>query len=266
MEEIAQKIEQLIEVINQNSIPTWITILGILIPIILSIMLLLQSHRQNKKNNQLQKQIEQNNKKLQKELSEHEERVQMRGDILKIYNDFCYAQSVIGRGRGQINVIFSNFSSYNASYAPNIPMQWINDVHYATSSTCQAVNRSKLLLPPSDEDLRNVLEEMYEKIKEVRDKAEFYYNSGNAYSASETAWNTITPSSGISKYNYPAFGSNQPAYDSFLKLCINDSTKEIEQKIEELLSLFDYDKFDRYFEPYLQMSSTEGSVKNGSDQ
>lgn len=42
--------------------------------------------------------------------------------------------------------------------------------------------------------------------------------------------------------------------------------KEIEQKIEELLSLFDYDKFDRYFEPYLQMSSTEGSVKNGSDQ
>lgn len=164
-------------------------------------------------------------KKLQKELSEHEERVQMRGDILKIYNDFCYAQSVIGRGRGQINVIFSNFSSYNASYAPNIPMQWINDVHYATSSTCQAVNRSKLLLPPSDEDLRNVLEEMYEKIKEVRDKAEFYYNSGNAYSASETAWNTITPSSGILKYNYPAFGSNQPAYDSFLKLCINDSTK-----------------------------------------
>ena len=54
MEEIAQKIEQLIEVINQNSIPTWITILGILIPIILSIMLLLQSHKQNEKSNQLQ--------------------------------------------------------------------------------------------------------------------------------------------------------------------------------------------------------------------
>ena len=265
MEEIAQKIEQLIEVINQNSIPMWIEILGIFIPIIFSIMLLLQSYRQNQKNNQLQKQIEQNNKKLQKELSEHEERVQMRGDILKIYDDFCFAQRVIVGGGGNIHVIFSNFNNYGTDNIPNIPTQWINDVNHAINLVCQADNRSKLLLPPSDEDLRKVLEEMYKKLKEIRDKADFYFRSGRAYSVSEAAWTAITPYN-IGRHDYYSLMNNPPIYENFLKLCANDSTNEIEQLIKELRPLFDYDKFDRYFEPYLQMSFTEGSVKNGSDQ
>lgn len=265
MEEIVQKMDQLIMVMNQNSIPAWITVLGIFVPIILSIIVLLQSCIQNKKNIQLQEQIEQNSERLQKELSEHEERVQMRGDILKIYDDFCFAQSVIVGGGGKIHVIFSNFNNYGTNNILNIPTQWINDVNRAINLVSQAVNKSNLLLPSSDEDLRKILEETYEKIKAIRDKADFYFRSGRAYSVSEAAWTAIAPYN-IGRHDYYTLMNNPPIYENFLKLCANDSTNEIEQLIKELRPLFDYDKFDKYFEPYLQMSSTEGAVKNGGTQ
>lgn len=49
--------------------------------------------------------------------------------------------------------------------------------------------------------------------------------------------------------------SNPIAYDAFLKLCINDTTKEINEKITEILDLLTYDKFDVYFEKYLRMDA-----------
>lgn len=262
MEEIVQKMDQLIMVMNQNSIPAWITISGVFVPIILSIAVLLQSCVQNKKNIQLQNQIEQNNERLQKELSKHEERVQMRGDILKMYDDFCFAQSVIVGGSGKIHAIFSNFNNDGINIAPD---QWINNVNNAANLTCQAVNRAKLLLPSSDENFRKVLEKVYEIIEEIRNRSNLYFRSGRAYSASEDAWNTIS-SRGIGRHDYYTLMNNPLLYDNFLKLCVNDSTNEIEQLIKELRPLFDYDKFDKYFEPYLQMSSTEGAVKNGGNQ
>ena len=263
MEELIQRIDQLIAIMNRNSVPTWITIVGIFVPILISLMLLLQAYRHHKDNTLLQKQFEQSHEKLQRELSEHEERVQMRENILKIYDDFCSAQSVIGIACGQIHIIFSYINSYNAA---NMPMQWVDSLNSATSSICQAVNRAKLLLPSSDDNFKRALEVIYEKYKEIRAKVYFYYNNGYAFSAAETAWNTIVLPYSIAKYNYYTLASNQPAYDAFLKLCVNDLTNEIEGMIKELILLFDYEKFDKYFEPYLQMGSVEGLDNHGSDK
>ena len=57
MEELIQKIDELINAINNNSVPLWLTIIGILVPIAISLLVWWQSHQQNKKNIALQKQI-----------------------------------------------------------------------------------------------------------------------------------------------------------------------------------------------------------------
>lgn len=260
MEEIVQKIEQLTEVVGRNMIPMWITIVGAFGPIIVSLLVVWQSYRQNKKNNELQKQIENNNELLQKKLSERDEKSQMRGDFLKIYDEFCLAQSILAVARNNIHIIFSNFSNIS-----NMPMQWINSINQATNAICQAVNRAKLLLPPSDNDLRKVLEEVYNSYKEIENKATSYYYSGQAMSASESAWCTISPSWKVTKYDYNALQGNPPAYNDYLKLCVNETTKELEIMILKTLSYYSYDRFDRYFEPYLQMTPMEVGLDSAKE-
>lgn len=106
MEELVQRVDLLIEVISRNSIPVIIEILGVFVPILISILLLLQDCRYNKRNIELQKQIEQSNEKLQRELSLRDECIQMREEFLKIYDDFCLFQRVIGCASMQVHIIF----------------------------------------------------------------------------------------------------------------------------------------------------------------
>lgn len=158
----------------------------------------------------------------------------MRGEILKIHDDYCFAQDTIIGMKKQIHIIFSNFSSYNSSIAPNIPTQCISNINRGTSVLCQAVNRAKLLLPSSDKKFKKVLKDFWRKYGEISNKINTYYNSGYAYSASETAWNTIAHY-GIIRYDYYTLMNNRPTYEIFLKVCANDSTNEIEQRMMLLL-------------------------------
>ena len=66
MEELIQKIDELINAINNNSVPLWLSIIGILVPIAISLLVWWQSHQQNKKNIALQQQITTSEEKLQK--------------------------------------------------------------------------------------------------------------------------------------------------------------------------------------------------------
>ena len=133
------------------------------------------------------------------------------------------------------------------------------------NTICQALNRAKLLLPREDENLRNTLEVVHSKFKDICGKINSYYYEGYGISASENAWNVISLN-GIARYDYNTLVRNSFLYDSYLKLCDTDRTKEIESLIEDLLSLFKYDKFDKFFEPYLRMSSMERNFDNVSNQ
>ena len=169
MEELIQKIDDLINAINNNSVPLWLTIIGILVPIAISLLVWWQSYQQNKKNIALQKQITASEERLQKEICSKEIKVQMHGDILKIYDDFCLAQNTIGYAKDNVHTIFSNFNSNNGV---SFPLQWINNVTAATNILCQSVNRAKLLLPSEDEELRTILESIWKKYKEEGIKAD----------------------------------------------------------------------------------------------
>ena len=126
MEELIEKIEELIIVINNNSVPLWLSIVGILIPIFISIVVAIQAYIQHN-----------SNKKLQMYISEKEARIQMHSDFLTIYDSFCIAQKCIGPSRNKIDEIFAN---------PNFLSQWYDDLHKALFGLCQSTNRA--CLPP----------------------------------------------------------------------------------------------------------------------
>lgn len=270
MEDLIATLNELIEVIKNNSVPLWVTIVGVFVPILISIVVLLLSIIQNKKNIELQNQMQENERKfqmqmqeserkLQKEICDRNTKAQFHGDVLNIYNDFSYAQNVIAYGKDKVPEIFSNFYSFNG---PNMPTQWVNNISNAVNAINQAVDRSRLLFPASDKDLINILEVILKKYMELQDEVNKYYN-GNAIAVANESLNTIVP---FNDNNMPSYGYNNNSfrysslmndpisYNKFLKLCENEETKEINKMITDLLSLFEYDKFDKYFEPYLQMN------------
>ncbi len=238
MKEIAETINRLIEMIDQNSIPIWVTYVGIFVPISISVAVAIISLIQNKKNNKLQKEIEESNERFQIALNKHEEYIQMRDNILKIYDDYCMAQNLLESVHNRIHVIFSNFSAFNGYYT--LPYQLVDDVNNAIKTIYQASNRAKLLLPREDKDLRNILEVILEKYSAFGKKVNSYYHNGIGRSASENAWNIIVSSSNIIRYDYSALTDNPSLYESYLKLCDTNETKEIERLIDDLLPFFKY--------------------------
>ena len=165
MEEIVQKIEELIEILKENSIPTWISIIGVFVPIILSglvIFLTVIQHKQNKK--------------LQIDISSKEIKVQMHNDFLKIYDEFSYAQSVIGQAGKGIEVILSN------NY---VLAKWLDDLWRSVQGMCQATNRAKLLVPKSDEELPKILKSIWTDTSNLWKQIYIIANTKTNFSTSE---------------------------------------------------------------------------------
>lgn len=250
MEDLIATLSELIEVIKNNSVPLLITVIGTLVPIFISILVFIQSYRQNKKNIDMQKQMDEMERKLQKEICDREIKAQMHGDILKIYDDFTLAQNTITSVENKVHVIFSNFIYYNGN---NTPLQWVNNISLSINLISKATNRANLLLPASDKELRKILKKILDKYNELKDKVDRYYYSGEAFSTVNSAWQRIVSSSNIQIYNYDVLMNRPTDYEDFLNICDNKQTKEINKIITEILPLFDYEKFDQYFEPYLQM-------------
>ena len=101
MEELIQKIDELINAINNNSVPLWLTIIGILVPIAISLLVWWQSHQQNKKNISLQKQITESEERLQKEISSKEIKVQISKQDLIKFTSFCTVKETINTMKRQ---------------------------------------------------------------------------------------------------------------------------------------------------------------------
>ena len=55
MDELIRKMDELIEAINNNNVPAWLTWVGIFVPIIISIAVIIQAAAQAKNNKKFQK-------------------------------------------------------------------------------------------------------------------------------------------------------------------------------------------------------------------
>ena len=246
MEELIQKIDELINEISANSVPLWLSIIGVFVPILLSLLVLWQGCRQNKRNIELQQQITNSEEKLQKELSAKEIKVQMHGDFLKIYDDFCIAQSVMGKAKDNMPNFFAN---------PNIAFQWTSDLINANNGVCQAINRARLLLPTCDKEFLEVLRNVFEKYRELTYKVTDYIDTGAAEFYRNQTWSKITQTYNIAYGDYRALANNPIACQDFMKLYSNKEMDILNEMIREILPLFEYDSFDKYFEKYLRVDA-----------
>lgn len=202
MEELIDKIDELIIAINNNSIPLWLSIVGILIPIFISIVVAIQAYIQHN-----------SNKKLQMYISEKEARIQMHSDFLAIYDSFCIAQKCIGPSRNKMDEIFAN---------PNILSQWYDDLHKASFGLCQSTNRALLLLPESDTNLRNTLDSLFKKYRDLVEQIYDYISTGKVEYDRGQAWSKLNPQYGIFVGNYAMLSNNPVAYGDYIKLFSNE--------------------------------------------
>ena len=246
MEELIQKIDELIIAINANAVSKGFTIAGIIIPIFISVavaVFAIVQHFQNLR--------------LQKIISNRDYKAQMHADILKIYDDFCLAQNAIGSSGGAVHTVFACFFPVNGGQS--LPAIYVNNLNSSSSVICQAANRASLLLPKEDEDINNVIKEIYEKLKILKFKVNEYFYNGIAFNVADSAWDKILNRGfAIAKWDYTGLNNNRSAYSTFLEYCKTATTQEIDTMTQELLELFKYDKFDVHFEKYLQMNLMDG--------
>lgn len=251
MEELTQKIDELIELLKVNSMPLWISIVGIFVPIILSALIIGITIYQHKKNKAFQILINTKNEELQKMISDKELKVQMHGDILNIYDGYCVVQNTLGKANNNVATVLAN---------PNILVQWLNELQISMAVICQAFNRAELLLPKSDMEFRKVLKSIIEKYRDLLNDIFEYINSGAADFNRNQTWVKIANTHSIQPNDYLTLYFNKDATADFIKLYANENTEKMNKGLKELMDLFESDKFDKYFEPYLSIYTETGDI------
>lgn len=233
MEELTQKIDELIETLNGNSMPLGLSIVGMIVPILISLAVAIFAVVQHYQN-----------KRLQKDISDKGLRVQMHGDILNIYDGYCVAQNTLGKANNNVANVLLN---------PNILVQWLNELQNSMGLICQAYNRAELLLPESDIELRKILETILDKYRDFVSEIFEYTSSGAAELNRNQTWVKIANTHSIQPNDYLTLYFSKDATADFIKLYANENTEKMNEKLKELMDLFKSDKFDKYFKPYLSM-------------
>ena len=251
-EQLIEELRNLTEAINKNAVPLWISIVGIFVPIAISVAVVIISVFQNRKNKELQEKINEQNERLQRELSHKELKMQMHSDIMKIYDDFCLAHNAMLLTGGKSHMAFSNFTSENW---PNLPFNYVTGINNAFSALIKAVDRAMLIIPKQDDEFRTVLKNILDKYKDLNEQIDYYYR-GIAINVSNIAWQQIVQNyPNILIYDYRTLEGNQEAYKTYLERCKTETTTDIDKKTAELVELFKYENFDKYFEKYLRMDA-----------
>lgn len=222
MEDIAKELARL----NQRD---WLDIIAILVPMVLSVIIIIQN-----------KNYEHRNVELQKRIHNREWSQQYHDDILLVYNtyyEFCDA-------------IFNSGFSYNVEIGyVNAAIAWQSQLQTLKENILRRKNLAKLLFQKKNSEMFKVINACFNREIEIIDKYMAYIFSGKLLGISENAWNRITQDPLI-KYNYLALQQDQRAYNDFLKLCQSDELKEIKKLLDDDMKSHNYDNYDKYFEEY----------------
>lgn len=228
--------EQIIEQLMKVNERDWLDVIGILIPIILTVVIIIQNIIYFNRSDKLQKQIH------------NRDRInQYHNDILMIYNTYYEFSDV---------VFTSGFADNVKSANINRASTWTNNLITLRISIGRKIDLSKLIFGQSNKKLYCVLEERFKLAIEIIDKYLSYVNSGRLFEVSENAWATVIPSNplGITfKYNYEILAQNKTMYDNFMKLCQSEELVEIETLTKDYQDKHKYDNFDKYFEEYFSL-------------
>lgn len=225
-----QIIEQLIAINRKD----FFDIVGVLIPIFLTIIIIVQNIIFSARN-----------EKLQKEISNRDERNRYHMDIMRIYNlynEFC-------------DCIFISGFFYNVRHGNcNMAIAWMDNLINLRQKIGRTKELAKLIFKRNNPELYDVLDERCNLAIQIIEKYMLYVSSGELYAVSENAWNTVCEMNVINKYNYQWLSQRKNKYDNFMKLCESDSIKAIENLLKEYEEKHSYDNFDKYFEKYISLN------------
>lgn len=228
--------EQIVEQLMQLNSRDLLDIVGILLPIVLTLILIIQNIIFSYRTDKLQKQIH------------NRDRInQYHDDILTIYNtyyDFC-------------DTIFtSGFNYYVESGNINLAVAWINNLATLRISIGRKMDLAKLIFGRSNKELYSIIEKRFKLSIKIIDKYLEYINSGKLWIVSENAWAMVSsryPMAAAFKYNYALLDQNQTIREDFIKLCRSEELDEIDSLIKEHQEKHSYESYDVYFEEYFAL-------------
>lgn len=228
--------EQIVEQLIKLNRRDWLDIVGILLPIILTIVIIIQNRIYSRIANDLQKQI--HNRDW---VNRHHDYIL---SIYNIYYDFC--DTIINSGFKH-NVENANIYLVTA---------WTNNLVALKLSINRKLNLAKLLFGQNKKELYSIIEDRFILSVNIIDKYLEYINSGKLWSVSENAWSMICsryPLMIANKYNYALLEQNEQMHSDYIKLCKSEELEGIYTLIKEHEEKHSYDNFDKYFEEYFSL-------------
>jgi hypothetical protein len=227
-----QIVEQLIKLNSRD----WLDIVGIVLPIILTVVIIFQNRIYSRRTDELEKQIH-----------NRDQVNRYQSFILTIYNtyyDFC-------------DTIFtSGFDNNIKNGNVNLANAWVNNLIIMRLEIVRNMDLAKLIFGRRNKELYHIVEERFKLSIKIIDKYVGYINSGKLYTVSENAWEMVIKSYPIVasyRYDYAMLVQNMEAYDNFIKLCKSEELEEIQNLIKDYQEKHSYDSFDKYFEEYFSL-------------
>ena len=231
MEEIVQVLNEIKEIMAENTTPLFLVVITGIIPLVLTGISVFSAIIQYKQN-----------VKLQKEIHNRDVRMQRKENVLQIYNAFCNAQGVVSMGNHNLAGTFANPDGLN---------RWLTDLGNAGTAICQATNQVNLFFRKSDTEFVTTLENCRDKFIEFQKSIWEYIISGKAQLDYNNAWNIIGPQMGNVVRNMLSLSQNSSLFKQFIQLCDTDDVKRLKKQGDEFLACLANDKFDCYFEKHL---------------
>ena len=228
MEEIVEQLQLL----NKKDI---IDVIGILVPILLSIIIIIQNIVYFRKT-----------KSFQKKLHKDDYKLKLHDDILRIYGTYYEFRDVI-EGSG----FAKNVRTGQVILATEQAKQLLNLRNTITKN----LDLARLLFCQEDNELFSVVEESTDLQLEIIKKYLKYIYSGKLQEVTNRAWNSCynSNSSLIRNYDYKVLYTNEDLYNYFLNLCESEEIKEIEKLKIECEKYHLYENFDIHFKKYFTL-------------
>ena len=239
MEEIVLAINELTKVINEGN--EWHNILvQYILPIILSIIVIVQNIIYNKQN-----------EKIQMQISDRDIKLKFYDAILNIYN--IYTQGFYKLIDLKNNIIIYNIEDSN--YYVSLLNKTKDGLEFGYKMI-NAFKQSRLLFNKSDEKIIERLDELQQIYSEFLYKYSNMIYDGNLVKIAKNAWSKV-----VSAYPEIQIGNrdmllkNNVASKFFKELCTTDEVEEINELFEKYNEKMHYDNFDILFEKYLNFEN-----------
>ena len=203
----------------------WFDIGTVVIPIILSVLIVIQNIH-----------FARRSAILQKEIHNREWAQQYHENILLLYNTYYEFTDVI---------VSSGFSNNVRCGNVNAATGWLNNLQTLKTNILRRRDLAKLLFERKNPELYNIIKMCFEGESTIIDKYITYIVSGKLLEISEDAWNTVCQIMTTYKYNYTWLSQNKKEYDKFMRLCHSEELIDIEHAIEKDNELHNYENFKK---------------------